>query len=63
MPQGQQAGTPKLVIRWDCSDIGQLPDAVARQLDKSKYSSAAVGACSGKQSGQFTTYHVALLLY
>ncbi len=63
MPQGQQAGTPKLVIRWDCSDISQLPDAVARQLDKSKYSSAAVGACSGKQSGQFTTYHVALLLY
>ncbi|HXC96438.1 MAG TPA: CAP domain-containing protein [Edaphobacter sp.] len=63
MPQGQQAGTPKLVIRWDCSDISELPDVVAQQLDKSKYSSAAVGACAGKQSGQFTTYHVVLLLY
>jgi uncharacterized protein YkwD len=63
MPQGQ-AGAPKLVIQWDGSDISQLPDAVAQQLDKSKYTSAAVGACSSKQSGQqFTTYHIAVLLY
>jgi uncharacterized protein YkwD len=63
MSQGQ-AGTPKLVIQWDGSDISQLPDAVVQQLDKSRYTSAAVGACSGKQSGQqFTTYHIAVLLY
>ena len=63
MPQGQ-AGSPKLVIQWDGSDISQLPDAVVQQLDKSKYTSAAVGACTGKQSGQqFTTYHIAVLLY
>ena len=63
MPQGQ-AGSPKLVIQWDGADISQLPDAVAQQLDKSRYTSAAVGACPGKQSGQqFTTYHIAVLLY
>jgi Cysteine-rich secretory protein family len=63
MSQGQ-AGTPKLVIQWDGSDISQLPDAVLQRLDKAKYTTAAVGACSGKQSNQqFTTYHIAVLLY
>jgi uncharacterized protein YkwD len=63
MSQGQ-AGTPKLVIQWDGSDISQLPDALVQQLDRSKYTSAAVGACPSKQtSQQFTTYHIAVLLY
>jgi uncharacterized protein YkwD len=63
MAQGQ-AGTPKLVMQWDGSDISHLPDAILQQLDKTKYISAAVGACSSKQSSQqFTTYHIAVLLY
>jgi uncharacterized protein YkwD len=63
MAQGQ-AGSPKLVIQWDGADISQLPDALVQQLDKTKYTSAAVGACPGKQSNQqFTTYHIAVLLY
>lgn len=62
MAQGQ-AGTPKVVIRWDCTDVSQLPDNVVQQLDKSKYTSAAVGACSAKQTSQFNTYHVVILLY
>ena len=63
MPQGQ-AGYPKLVIQWDGADISQLPDALVQQLDKTKYTSAAVGACPSKQTTQqFTTYHIAVLLY
>jgi uncharacterized protein YkwD len=63
MPQGQ-AGTPKLVIQWDGADISQLPEALVQQLDKTKYTSAAVGACPGRQPDQqFTTYHIAVLLY
>jgi hypothetical protein len=63
MAQGQ-AGAPKLVIQWDGSDISQLPDALVQNLDKTKYTSAAVGACPGRQSNQqFTTYHIAVLLY
>jgi hypothetical protein len=63
MPQGQ-AGSPKLVIQWDGADISQLPDAVLQHLDKAKYTTAAVGACAGTQSKeQFTTYHIAVLLY
>jgi hypothetical protein len=63
MPQGQ-AGTPKLVIQWDGSDVSHLPDAVLQQLNKTRYTSAAVGACPGRQPNQqFTTYHIAVLLY
>ena len=59
-----QAGFPKLVIQWDGADISQLPDVLVENLDKSKYSSAAVGACPGRQPNQqFTTYHIAVLLY
>jgi Cysteine-rich secretory protein family len=63
MAQGQ-AGTPKLAIQWDGSDISHLPDSVLQHLDKTKYTSAAVGACPGRQANQqFTTYHIAVLLY
>jgi uncharacterized protein YkwD len=63
MAQGQ-AGYPKLVIQWDGADITHLPDAVLQNLDKTKYTSAAVGACPGHQPNQqFTTYHIAVLLY
>jgi uncharacterized protein YkwD len=63
MAQGQ-AGTPKLVIQWDGADISHLPDSVVQNLDKTRYKTAAVGACPGRQPNQqFTTYHIALLLY
>jgi uncharacterized protein YkwD len=63
MSQGQ-AGTPKLVIQWDGADISHLPDVLIQNLDKTKYTSAAVGACPGRQPNQqFTTYHIAVLLY
>jgi len=64
MPQGN-AGTPKLAIQWDSADLTQLPDPILQQLAKTKYASAQVGACPGKQPNnqQFTTWHVVVLLY
>lgn len=63
MPRGQE-GNPKLVIRWDGADISELPPAVVQQLDKAKYTSAAVGACPSEAlNQQFTTYRIVVLLY
>jgi uncharacterized protein YkwD len=63
MPRGQE-GAPRLVIRWEGADISELPAAVVQQLDKTKYSSAAVGACPSEElNQQFTTYHIVVLLY
>jgi len=64
MPNGS-AGTPKLVIQYDGPDPTHLPDVLLQQLATGKYTSAQIGICPGQQPAnqQFTTYHVAILLY
>lgn len=54
----------KLVVHWEGSNPGQLPDVLVQQMGQGSYRSAAVGACPSAQAGQgFTTYRVAVLLY
>jgi Cysteine-rich secretory protein family len=57
------SGSAKLVIQWDGPEPTELPDVLLRQLASGRYTSAEVGVCAGQQGGQFTTYHVAVLLY
>jgi uncharacterized protein YkwD len=53
-----------LVVHWEGSNPGQLPDVLVQRLSGGTYHSAAVGACPSAQAGQgFTTYRVAVLLY
>lgn len=62
--QSNTAPGAKLVVHWEGSNPGQLPDALVKRMAQSAYSSAAVGACPSAQAGQgFTTYRVAVLLY
>ncbi len=65
MDHGVAGGSqPRFVMRWEGSDLSRLPDVLERRLANQPYHSAAVGACdSGKPSGGFTTYKVAVLLY
>ncbi|HEV2709871.1 MAG TPA: CAP domain-containing protein [Edaphobacter sp.] len=54
----------KLVVHWEGSNPGQLPDVLVQRMGQGSYQSAAVGACPSAQAGQgFTTYRVAVLLY
>ncbi len=54
----------KLVVHWEGSNPGQLPDVLVQRMAQGSYRSAAVGACPSAQAGQgFTTYRVAVLLY
>ena len=54
----------KLVVHWEGSNPGQLPDALVQRMAQGSYESAAVGACPSAQAGQgFTTYRVVVLLY
>jgi hypothetical protein len=53
-----------LVVHWEGSNPGQLPDVLVQRISQGTYHSAAVGACPSPQSGQgFTTYRVAVLLF
>jgi hypothetical protein len=61
MPRGSNA---KSIVRFQTSDLSQLPSQVAEQLRSGGYTRAAVGACSpGNSQGNFTSYRVAVLLY
>lgn len=54
----------RLVIRFETSDLNQLPEQVVEALRRGHYRRAGVGACAPEraQTG-FTTFRVALVLY
>ena len=52
------------IMRWQGSDMSQLPQALAERLGSGRYQRAAVGSCpAAGQEGTFTAYRVAVLLY
>ena len=62
--QSNTAEGAKLVVHWEGSNPGQLPDVLVQRISQGSYHSAAVGACPSAPAGQgFTTYRVAVLLY
>jgi hypothetical protein len=63
---GDASGSrPLFVMRWESSNLNELPDPLEQRLRTGKYKTASVGACStgsGENQG-FTTYRIAVLLY
>ncbi|GGG91482.1 hypothetical protein GCM10011586_02580 [Silvibacterium dinghuense] len=59
------AGSPiRSIVRFQTTDLSQLPSQVATRLGSGQYTRAAVGACPPTpQPGNFTSYRVAILLY
>jgi Cysteine-rich secretory protein family len=54
----------KSIVRFQTSDLSQLPSQVADQIKSGQFTKAAVGACSpGGSEGNFTSYRVAILLF
>jgi len=55
---------PRFVMRWQSSDLSQLPPDLLSELDNRQYRSAVVGACSSANAGStFSSYRIAVLLY
>ena len=53
----------RLIVQWD-GDATQLPDVLLKQLRRSQFRSAAVGACpSADPDSGFTSARVAVLLF
>lgn len=51
-------------MRWQNSDVTQLPTELAEVLANGSYRKASVGSCAAQNvNGDFTTYRVAVLLY
>jgi hypothetical protein len=65
MSHGTAGGSqPRFVMRWQGSDLSQLPPALRERLGSGQFKTAAVGACASANAEQgFTIYRVAVLLY
>jgi hypothetical protein len=60
LPRGAAA---RSVVRFQTSDLTQLPGAVVQEIRGKGFTRAAVGACLPPQGEDFTTYRVAILFY
>jgi hypothetical protein len=60
LPQGT---TARAVVRFETSDLSQLPGAVEQEIRGKGFTRAAVGACAPPAGEDFTTYRVAILFY
>jgi len=54
---------PTLYFRFDTTDFDSLPDALVQKISTGPYHFGAGGACKGANQGEFTAYHLAVLLY
>jgi hypothetical protein len=54
---------PGLILRFETSDLSQLPDMVVQEIKGSDYRSAEVGACAAASGQQFTRFKLAILFF
>ncbi len=55
---------PGFVMRWQDSQLEQLPGALTSRLSSGQYHRAAIGSCQAQGAqGTFTAYRLAVLLY
>ncbi len=61
----QSAGeTPHFIMRWQDSNLDQLPPRLVESIASGDYREAEVGSCPARGAeGAFTVYRVAVLLY
>jgi len=58
---GQQQ--PWFVMRFTAADLERLPEALRARLVSGRYHRAAVGACSPRDTKNFSAFNIAVLLY
>lgn len=64
MPEVQGQLRPGFVMRWQDSDLKQLPKPLTEKLASGQYRRAEIGSCPPQDvEGDFTAYRVAVLLY
>jgi Cysteine-rich secretory protein family len=63
LDKGWAGARPAIVLRYEMSDLSNLPDEVNEKVNSGKYHSASVGACAPSGSSEFTRYRVAILFF
>lgn len=57
------AKKPWFVMRFSTATLDRLPETLRQKLATGKYHTAEVGACPVRNSGSFTAYGIAVLLF
>lgn len=60
---GSGTRQPSFTTRYTTADLQQIPAELRSRLAGGKYASAVVAACPAEDSGNFTMYRLAVLLY
>ncbi len=64
MPSSRNGLQAHFVMRWQDSELAQLPEALKEKLASRRYRFASIGSCAARGvEGSFTAYRVAVLLY
>lgn len=64
IPSSRTGLQAHFVMRWQDSELAQLPDALQQKLSSRRYRYASIGSCPARGvEGTFTAYRVAVLLY
>jgi hypothetical protein len=50
-------------MRYTAASLNEIPTQLKTRLTSGKYHQAVVGACSANNSGPFSSYNIAVLLY
>ena len=56
-------GKVKYVAHYETPDVSQLPDTLEKEIKSRRYKSAAVGACTSRETSGFTRFRIVVLLY
>jgi hypothetical protein len=54
---------PWFIMRYTASRLDQLPSQLESRINSGRYHQAVVAACSDNNTGPFTAYNIAVLLY
>jgi hypothetical protein len=54
---------PWFVMRYTTANLAQLPEQLRAQLETGRYHAAQIAACPSTNSGEFTSFRLAVLLY
>jgi hypothetical protein len=54
---------PWFIMRYTASRLDQLPSQLESRINSGRYHQAVVAACADNNTGAFTAYNIAVLLY